>query len=124
MFAASRHRKGSLTDLLSDQNPLREARALIVEADPMRRTEAQSALYSSGGGTADIALNLSSAFEMLKHRRYAMLLVDYRLPDGDGLELLDWVDDETNAIMLAAPVARNNVWAQRHSGWSRPTFPA
>lgn len=124
MFAASRQRKGTLTDLLSDHHQLRDARTLIVEPDPMRQTEAQLAQYASSGGTADIALNLSAAFEMLKHRRYAVLLVDYRLPDGDGLELLDWVDDETEVIMLAASAARSGVGAQSHSDWSRAACPA
>ncbi len=124
MFAASRQRKGSLVDILADRSLPNHSRTLIVEPDPIGQTEAQLALYASGGGTADIALNLSSAFEMLKHRRYAMLLVDYRLPDGDGLELLDWVDDETDVIMLAAPAVRSSIGAHGHAGWDCATSPA
>jgi len=124
MHAASRHRKGVLADLLTDRRLPDHSCTLIVEPDPPRQTEAQLALYASGGGTADIVRDLSAAFEMLKHRHYALLMVAYRLPDGDGLELLDWVDDETEVIMLAAPTKRSGVHTHGHTHWSRAAGPA
>jgi CheY-like chemotaxis protein len=102
MLAASRKRKGELTEILSEQlgsaTPLR---ALVVEANPCDLTHARIALLEQGFTVMDTALSLRQAFELAKSHVYQVILVDYFLPDGDGMELLEWMDDESDVIMLA-----------------------
>lgn len=106
MLAASRKRKGELTEILSEQlGSSAPLRALVVEANPCDLTHARIALLENGFSAMDTALSLRQAFELAKKHVYQVVLVDYFLPDGDGLEFLEWMDDESAVIMLAGHTA-------------------
>jgi len=73
---------------------------LIVEDNPDHATLARAALEESNSWSLDIAATITSAFKMISAKDYDVLLVDYRLPDGNGLDLLDWVKKDSVVIMM------------------------
>ncbi len=102
MLAASRHRKAEISEILGDLPTGSNCdRALVVEANPRDLIDARIALMEAGYTKIDVAISLRLAFELIKDNRYAVSLVDYILPDGDGLELLEWLDDQSEVIMIA-----------------------
>ena len=82
---------------------------LMVEDNPDHAQLAQAALEKYGFSFIETAGNLAEAFKMMLLRRYAVLLVDYCLPDGYGIDLLDWVDDSCTVVMMTAQGSRSGV---------------
>lgn len=75
---------------------------LMVEDNPDHAMLARSALLRNRTWLIEIASTMGEAFEKMRHRSYEVLLVDYCLPDGYGLDLLDWVDEECAVVMMTA----------------------
>lgn len=116
MLAASRKRKGELSQILSEQlGSTSPQRALVVEANPCDLTHARIALLEQGFSAMDTALSLRQAFELTKIHTYQFVLVDYFLPDGDGMELLEWMDDQSDVIMLAGHTATGHKYENKDS---------
>ncbi|MGB5107503.1 MAG: response regulator [Candidatus Zixiibacteriota bacterium] len=106
MIAASRNRKGTLVEIMTEQLGSAEPQnALIVEANPCDLTQARIALGELGFRNIDAAISLSRAYEQVRNNTYQFILTDYTLPDGDGFEFLEWMDDQSQVIMLAGNVA-------------------
>jgi CheY-like chemotaxis protein len=82
-----------------------DSRALIVE-DNSDHAELVRSLLTGRGWTCHISTDLHSAFEKMKRVRYRLVLADYGLPDGPGLDLIDWVD--TDATLLLVMTARGD----------------
>ncbi|HEX5786932.1 MAG TPA: sigma-54 dependent transcriptional regulator [Woeseiaceae bacterium] len=55
------------------------------------------------------AADVGSAKEMLGKRRFDLCLTDMRLPDGDGLELVDWMQVNAPDVPVAVITAHGNV---------------
>jgi two-component system response regulator PilR (NtrC family) len=55
------------------------------------------------------ANNLSSARRLLKSERFDLCLTDMRLPDGDGLDLVAWIQENRAAVPVAVITAHGNV---------------
>jgi two-component system response regulator PilR (NtrC family) len=55
------------------------------------------------------AADLSSARRLLKAERFDLCLTDMRLPDGDGLDLVAWIQENRAAIPVAVITAHGNV---------------
>ena len=81
---------------------LESATVLMVEDNPDHVDLALNALETYGFLNIDVARTMATAFEMMKARSYQVLLVDYCLPDGYGIDLLDWVDDRCTVVMMTA----------------------
>jgi DNA-binding response OmpR family regulator len=64
-----------------------DVRILLVEDDPAIAANLSSRL-SADGFTVDVAPNLGEAVEAVLSAPYRAVLLDRRLPDGDGLSLL------------------------------------
>jgi DNA-binding NtrC family response regulator len=75
------------------------AHLLVVDDEPSILTTLQKALTLEGYGV-DVAGGVKIAEEKLKKRSYDLCLFDVTLPDGDGLELLQYV----RAAKLDTPV--------------------
>ena len=58
---------------------------------------------------ADTCGDVTSAREKLQSREYQLCLTDMRLPDGDGLELVEWMQREGMTIPVAVITAHGNV---------------
>lgn len=57
----------------------------------------------------DSAADVSSAKSLLESRRYDICLTDMRLPDGDGLELVAWMQSHAASVPVAVITAHGNV---------------
>jgi two-component system response regulator PilR (NtrC family) len=57
------------------------------------------------------AANLAGARKLLKAERFDLCLTDMRLPDGDGLELVGWIQENRAALPVAVITAHGNVEA-------------
>ncbi len=58
---------------------------------------------------AETCGDLASARERLTAGDYQLCLTDMRLPDGDGLELVEWIQDQGLATPVAVITAHGNV---------------
>lgn len=75
-------------------------RILMVEDNPDHAILARKSLEKCSAWLIDEAANMSEAFEKMARQNYQVLLVDYCLPDGYGLDLLDWVDNGCAVVMM------------------------
>ena len=79
------------------------ARILIVDDDAaLRRTLSQ--VLAAPGRSFDLACNVAEALQQLNRSRYDLVVIDYRLPDGTGLAVLDWLSEhqrEESAVMIS-----------------------
>src|SRR5215469_135155 len=57
------------------------------------------------------APDLSNARRLLKTGRFDLCLTDMRLPDGDGLDLVAWIQEHRAAVPVAVITAHGNVEA-------------
>jgi two-component system, NtrC family, response regulator PilR len=55
------------------------------------------------------APDLGSARRLLKAERFDLCLTDMRLPDGDGLDLVAWIQENRAAVPVAVITAHGNV---------------
>jgi two-component system, NtrC family, response regulator PilR len=55
------------------------------------------------------ASDLSSARRLLKAERFDLCLTDMRLPDGDGLDLVAWIQEHRASVPVAVITAHGNV---------------
>lgn len=81
---------------------IESAAVLMVEDNPDHVDLALTAMEAYGFLAIDVAGTMAAAFEMMKAKTYQVLLVDYCLPDGYGIDLLDWVDDRCTVVMMTA----------------------
>ncbi|MEX2124520.1 MAG: sigma-54 dependent transcriptional regulator [Woeseia sp.] len=57
----------------------------------------------------DIASNVTGAKQKLGRRKFDICLTDMRLPDGDGLELVEWMQTHAPGVPVAVITAHGNV---------------
>ncbi|MGQ0602592.1 MAG: response regulator [Anaerolineales bacterium] len=74
-----------MTNALSDLTPLH---VLIVDDNEDHARLAHEFLHLSGPFEADIAVDKADLWEHLATSRYDVIVLDYNLPDGNGLEAL------------------------------------
>jgi two-component system response regulator PilR (NtrC family) len=55
------------------------------------------------------AADLDSARRLLKSERFDLCLTDMRLPDGDGLDLVGWIQENRASLPVAVITAHGNV---------------
>jgi two-component system, NtrC family, response regulator PilR len=55
------------------------------------------------------AADLNSARKLLKSERFDLCLTDMRLPDGDGLDLVAWIQENRTKVPVAVITAHGNV---------------
>ncbi len=83
-----------------DTKQISNIKILIVEDNPDHATLAQIALNQNGYEHIDIVPTINKAFEKINSTDYNVLLVDYCLPDGYGLELIEWINKSCVIIMM------------------------
>jgi two-component system, NtrC family, response regulator AtoC len=76
-----------------------DLRILIVDDDIIIRDSLYEFLTVEGF-TADRAKDIKGAKTRLAQRDYALVLIDVNLPDGDGLELVEWVHSHHPSLVL------------------------
>src|SRR6478735_5962620 len=73
----------------------------LVELVTLTLSRMQLATQSAG--------DVSSAKKLLKSQHFDLCLTDMRLPDGDGLDLLEWMGTHTPGVPCAVITAHGNV---------------
>ena len=92
----------------------KQARIIIVDDDEnIRKT--MKAILEDEGYIVDLAVNGKEAIEMAQERTYNIALLDIRLPDMEGVELLKLIKDNvprTRKIMVTGyPSMQNAITA-------------
>ncbi|MDO4796083.1 MAG: sigma-54 dependent transcriptional regulator [Brachymonas sp.] len=90
------------------------AAVLVVDDEPDLRTLYEITLQRCGYAV-ESAADLEQARALLQRKRYAVLVTDMRLPDGQGLELVEWLQqkqrNERSIVVTAYGSADNAVRA-------------
>ena len=84
--------------------------ALIIDDEPDIR-ELLSITLSRMDIDVETAGDFRSAVKRLGDRRYDLVLTDMRLPDGDGLDLVEWIQAHQPGVPVAVITAHGNVEA-------------
>lgn len=78
----------------------RATTVLVVDDNPDHTTLASAALQRNGSWSVDVVNTLAGAFEKTRTGCYDLLLIDYCLPDGLGLDLIDWVRHDSAVVLM------------------------
>ncbi|MBT8136676.1 MAG: sigma-54 dependent transcriptional regulator [Gammaproteobacteria bacterium] len=87
-----------------------EARALIVDDEADIRELLTITLRRMNVAT-DAAADLDGARRLLADHSFDLCLTDMRLPDGNGLELVEWIQVNADQVPVAVITAHGNVEA-------------
>ena len=82
--------------------------ALIIDDEPDIRELLSLTLGRMNIDTA-VAEDIKSAKALLSAKRFDICLTDMRLPDGDGLELIEWMQKNASGVPVAVITAHGNV---------------
>jgi two-component system response regulator PilR (NtrC family) len=89
---------------------MRTRKALIVDDEPDIR-ELLSITLGRMSLAVDAAGDYASAVKKLGGEKYDLVLTDMRLPDGDGLDLVEWIQAHRPGVPVAVITAHGNVEA-------------
>src|SRR6185369_14138669 len=81
---------------------------LVVDDEP-DLLELVSLTLSRMNLSTRTAGDLGSARRLLKNERFDLCLTDMRLPDGDGLDLVAWIQEHRASVPVAVITAHGNV---------------
>ncbi len=81
---------------------------LVVDDEP-DLLELVSLTLSRMNLTTRTASDLNGARRLLKAERFDLCLTDMRLPDGDGLDLVAWIQENKASVPVAVITAHGNV---------------
>jgi two-component system, NtrC family, response regulator PilR len=87
----------------------REQPVVLVVDDEPDLLELVSLTLSRMSLNIRTAADLGSARRLLKSERFDLCLTDMRLPDGDGLDLVAWIQENRAAVPVAVITAHGNV---------------
>jgi two-component system, NtrC family, response regulator PilR len=99
-------------DLMSQargpQAAANQAVVLVVDDEP-DLVELVSLTLSRMSFRTRTAADLAAARRLLKSEQFDLCLTDMRLPDGDGLDLVSWIQENRPALPVAVITAHGNV---------------
>ena len=82
--------------------------ALVIDDEP-DICELLSLTLSRMQIDTEVGGDLASAKQQLAGRRFDLCLTDMRLPDGDGLELVEWMQTHASGVPVAVITAHGNI---------------
>jgi two-component system response regulator PilR (NtrC family) len=92
----------------TDRTGARQPVVLVVDDEP-DLLELVSLTLGRMSLRTRTASDLSSARRLLKAERFDLCLTDMRLPDGDGLDLVAWIQEHRSSVPVAVITAHGNV---------------
>lgn len=96
------------TDRETGRSAERTARVLIVDDEP-DLIELVSMTLSRMNVTAVGAADITGARQYLSGKQFDLCLTDMKLPDGDGLDLVEWIQKNQPELPVAVITAHGNV---------------
>ncbi len=103
-----------------------DPRLLVVDDEPDLRTLYEMTLLREGFAL-DSAGTVEDALELLGSRRYDAVITDMRLPDGSGLDILRWLEQQGRSeralVITAYGSAENAVEALKAGAYDYLTKP-
>jgi len=80
----------------------------------------------TAGYIVDLAINVAQANRRLAERGYGLVVADWRLPDGDGIEIADIAADlgAKTAILSGYALQMSPEKSARHEIWMKPMRPS
>ena len=93
---------------ISDRDPMPKPTVLIVDDEP-DLLELVSLTLSRMSLDTRTAADIGSAQKLLKSNAIDLCLTDMRLPDGDGLDLVGWIQEYRPHVPVAVITAHGNV---------------
>lgn len=104
-----------------EPEPIELTSILIVEDDSAMQARLRALMREVAGPEAriDIAPDLASACALLRDQRPTLALVDVRLPDGSGIELIQGMQQdspETQAVIVSAFAEEETILAALRAG--------
>lgn len=75
---------------------------LIVEDNPDHATLARAAFKEHSDWHVEVATTIAGAYALMTSQSFNVVIIDNVLPDGFGVDLLDWVRDDCAAILMTA----------------------
>lgn len=85
-----------------------KSNVLIIDDEPDIR-ELLALTLSRMGHSCDTAANFKQGIECIKNNIYSLVLTDMRLPDGDGIEIVRYIQKNKPQIPVAVITAYGNV---------------
>ncbi len=67
---------------------------LYVEDDPMDQELVVRRLSKEKKFFIEIASTIGEAYNLLQEKQFDLILIDYKLPDGDGISLISWIKEK------------------------------
>ena len=98
-----------MAEALPDSRRAPEQPVVLVIDDEPDLLELVGLTLSRMGLKTRTAPDLESARRLLKAERFDLCLTDMRLPDGDGLDLVAWIQENRAALPVAVITAHGNV---------------
>jgi two-component system, NtrC family, response regulator PilR len=98
-----------MSEAVARKRSVGEAPAVLVVDDEPDLLELVSLTLSRMSLKIRTAPDLGSARQLLKTERFDLCLTDMRLPDGDGLDLVAWIQEHIAAVPVAVITAHGNV---------------
>jgi len=75
---------------------------LIVEDNPDHATLAKAPFEERDNWDIEVASTLEQAFAIICRKNFDIVLLDYVLPDGFGLDLLEWIKKDCAVVMMTS----------------------
>lgn len=87
---------------------MNKSRVLVIDDEP-DICELLSLTLSRMGLFCDAAANFKQGIEALIHNEYSLVLTDMRLPDGDGIDIVKYIQKHKPQVPVAVITAYGNV---------------
>ena len=78
-------------------------RKILIVEDNMSLSQMQKDWFSQAGYDAMTAMSEPIARALIRKTRFDLILSDVRLPEGDGISLLEWLRREKMKRRLSSP---------------------
>ncbi|WP_298625071.1 sigma-54 dependent transcriptional regulator [uncultured Legionella sp.] len=87
---------------------MNKSNVLVIDDEPDIR-ELLTLTLTRMGLTCDTASDFKAGIENIKHNTYSLVLTDMRLPDGDGIEIVKFIQKHKSHMPVAVITAYGNV---------------
>jgi two-component system response regulator PilR (NtrC family) len=98
-----------MTETIESRNAVALKPTVLIVDDEPDLLELVSLTLSRMNLQARTAADVNSARRLLKSEKFDLCLTDMRLPDGDGLDLVAWIQQNRADLPVAVITAHGNV---------------